>query len=58
MTFLPVHALVLYANLGDIASKNVLLGDDMSVKLCDFTDSAIMPLGYDMSCAEENSISI
>jgi serine/threonine protein kinase len=44
--------------LGDIASRNVLLGDDMSVKLCDFTDSALMPLESDMSRAEDNGISI
>jgi serine/threonine protein kinase len=47
-----------YVILGDIASRNALLGDDMSIKLCDFTDSALMPLNCDMSCAEDNGISV
>jgi serine/threonine protein kinase len=44
--------------LGDIASRNVLLADDMSVKLCDFTDSAIITLDCDMSSAEQDGITI
>ncbi len=45
---------ILYAHskcviLADIATKNVLLDDNMSAKLCDFSDSAVVPLGSDMS---------
>ncbi|ODH19735.1 hypothetical protein ACO22_06124 [Paracoccidioides brasiliensis] len=38
----------------DTARKNFLLSDDLSVKLCDFTEATILPLDADMKAAGYN----
>lgn len=43
--------------IGDIASRNVLLDKDKSVKLCDFSDSDLIPLDVDIEKAEDNGAS-
>ncbi|MCJ1483359.1 hypothetical protein MMC06_003526 [Schaereria dolodes] len=44
--------------VADIASRNVLLDEYMSIKLCDFSDSAVMPLGNDMSQVVHYGLSV
>ena len=44
--------------LATITSRNVLLHDKLSAKLCDFNDSAAMPRGSDISQAEQNGLSV
>lgn len=35
--------------VGDVAARNILIDDDQSAKLCDFTDSAVLPFDVDVS---------
>ncbi|ODH48633.1 hypothetical protein GX48_05283 [Paracoccidioides brasiliensis] len=42
----------------DTARKNFLLSDDLSVKLCDFTEATILPLDADMKAAGDCGYSI
>lgn len=44
--------------VADIASRNFLLHEDLSIKFCDFTESTIMPLGVDMEAVDDNGYSI
>lgn len=44
--------------IADIATKNFLLADDLSVKLCDFTESTIMPPGANIEEDEDSGFSI
>lgn len=44
--------------IANIASKNVLLDKDMNVQLCDFSDSAAIPLGSDISQAVHYGLSV
>ena len=44
--------------IADVASKNVLLDKDMNVQLCDFSDSAAIPLDSDMSQAKHYGLSV
>ncbi|PGH36220.1 NEK protein kinase [[Emmonsia] crescens] len=44
--------------VADIATKNFVLGADLSVKSCDFTESSILPLGTDMERADDHGYSI
>lgn len=37
----------------DIASRNFLLDLDLSIKLCDFSEASILPLGTDMKTADD-----
>ena len=44
---------------GDIAARNVLLDSNRTlVKICDFSDSSVLPLGTDMNHAVDNGVSI
>jgi len=43
--------------IADIVSRNVLLSDNMSPKLCDFSDSAVLSLDSDMGQAEHYGLS-
>ncbi|KAK2812555.1 hypothetical protein FQN50_001199 [Emmonsiellopsis sp. PD_5] len=44
--------------VADISAKNFVLGADLSVKSCDFTESSILALGTDMERADDNGYSI
>lgn len=44
--------------VADIASRNLLLDSDLSIKFCDFTESTIMPLDVDMEDVDDNGYSI
>lgn len=44
--------------IADIASRNVLLDREVSIRLCDFSDAGIFPLGTDMSKAESYGLSV
>jgi serine/threonine protein kinase len=44
--------------VADIASRNLLLDRDLSVKFCDFTESTIMPPDVDMEDVDDNGYSI
>ncbi|OJD19138.1 serine/threonine protein kinase [Emergomyces pasteurianus Ep9510] len=45
-------------NFCDIASRNFLLASDLSIYLCDFTESSILPLGTDMETVDDNGYSV
>lgn len=42
----------------DIASRNILVDSDLSVKFCDFTEATKFPLGTRMETAEDDGYSI
>ena len=42
--------------LADIASRNYLLDEDLSLKLCDFGESAIIPLDQNMAEVNDNGV--
>lgn len=44
--------------VADIASRNVLVGADLSVKLCDFSEASLLPLGTDMRTADDNGYTV
>lgn len=44
--------------VADIASRNFLLADDLSIKFSDFTESSILPLDTDMQTADDRGYSI
>ncbi|KAK2762067.1 hypothetical protein FQN54_001074 [Arachnomyces sp. PD_36] len=44
--------------VADIASRNVLLDSNLSIQICDFTKSIIMPLDTCMEIAEEGGYSV
>ncbi|KAJ6020672.1 hypothetical protein N7540_006176 [Penicillium herquei] len=40
--------------VADIASRNVLIDSNLSLKMCDFSEASIFPLGSDMENADDN----
>uniref|UniRef100_A0A093XY66 Serine/threonine-protein kinase HT1 n=1 Tax=Talaromyces marneffei PM1 TaxID=1077442 RepID=A0A093XY66_TALMA len=44
--------------LADIASRNFLLDSDFSIKVCDFSEASILPLGTIMETADDDGYSI
>lgn len=44
--------------VADIATRNFLVADDLSIKLCDFTESTIMPLDVNMDEADDSGYSV
>jgi serine/threonine protein kinase len=44
--------------LADIGSRNCLLADDLSLKLCDFGDSTIIPPDLKMAEVNDNGVSV
>ncbi|OAQ97785.1 hypothetical protein LLEC1_05556 [Akanthomyces lecanii] len=40
--------------VADIASRNFLLDAQLSLKLCDFSEASLLPLGSDMSIVDDN----
>jgi DNA-directed RNA polymerase subunit RPC12/RpoP len=44
--------------VGDIASRNFLLDSDLSVKIRDFSEASILPLGSAMETVDDNGFSI
>ena len=44
--------------LADIGSRNCLLADDLSLKLCDFGESTIVPFNLNMTEVNDNGVSV
>lgn len=44
--------------IADIGSRNCLLADDLSLKLCDFGESTIVPLDLNMAEVNDNGVSV
>ena len=44
--------------IADIATRNFLVADDLSIRLCDFTESTIMSPNVDMDKAEDSGFSV
>jgi serine/threonine protein kinase len=44
--------------LADIGSRNCLLADDLSLKLCDFGESTIIPFDLNMTEVNDNGVSV
>ena len=44
--------------IADIGSRNCLLADDLSLKLCDFGESTIVPLDLNMTEVNDNGVSV
>ncbi|EAS27154.3 uncharacterized protein CIMG_10356 [Coccidioides immitis RS] len=44
--------------VADIATKNLLLSADLSIRFCDFSESSILPLNTDMERVDERGYSI
>ncbi|KAM5477010.1 hypothetical protein MauCBS54593_000281 [Microsporum audouinii] len=44
--------------VADISSRNFLLDSDLSVKICGFTESSILPLSANMETVDDNGYSI
>ena len=44
--------------IADIGTRNFLVADDLSIKLCDFTESTIMPLDVNMDEADDSGYSV
>jgi serine/threonine protein kinase len=44
--------------VGDVAARNILIDDDKSAKLCDFTDSAVLALEVNISEESQDGASI
>lgn len=43
--------------VADIASRNFLIDADLSLKICDFSEGSLLPLGSDMEHVDENGFS-
>ncbi|KAL5337962.1 serine/threonine-protein kinase HT1 [Aspergillus crustosus] len=43
--------------VADIASRNFLLDSDLSLRLCDFSEASILPLGTDMDTVDDDGFS-
>ncbi|RHZ49227.1 uncharacterized protein CDV56_106526 [Aspergillus thermomutatus] len=44
--------------VADIASRNFLLDSDLSIKICDFSESSLLPIGTVMEMADDDGYSI
>ncbi|EGD90706.2 serine/threonine protein kinase [Trichophyton rubrum D6] len=44
--------------VADVSSRNLLLDADLSIKICDFTESSILPLTANIEAANDNGYSI
>lgn len=44
--------------IADIASRNFLLDSDFSIKICDFSESSLLPIGTAMETADDDGYSI
>ncbi|EED11918.1 serine/threonine-protein kinase HT1, putative [Talaromyces stipitatus ATCC 10500] len=47
-----------YVLLCDIASRNILLDSDLSIKICDFSEASILPLGTTMETVNDQGFSV
>lgn len=61
--FCSIAAAIAYAHsrnviVGDVAARNILIDDDLSAKLCDFSDSAILSFDVDIGNAIQDGASI